>query len=747
MPEQAAGNINIVLSVNKANYTAAMAEAQRQLDIFAGKATGAGKATASSMVAGSAAAKELTGHWETNTRGAIKFLTTIPGVGSALKAAFPLIGGIAFAGMLTGIATQIADFVKKANAMPEAIRNGFAALNLEQQTSIDSLNVMTDKLNEAHAAFEHKPGNGTKTAIDEAKESADKFAASVVAANAKVDELLTKNSSGLLSALFLAKPMTGEEESAFKEYQRVQNHNAYRLANAEPGSDEARAAQKAMQDTRAGFIADRERALPFQEAQGGAVAADAEGVLAALKNEAAQELAVQQNAAAQGQAAKDEAAKKAAQQAKETAAQQLEAQKKAMQDGLDALKADHEVNVGETLNYWDRQVAATTHGSELYKFALGKFGEANQEWYRWLDEEGRKLDEDAKKKAETIARWDEMAQRLSDELDAEAEHVAEAQGKLSEANAKNAAELNALTRAHQLATGAITTHDAAVQEAADHAAEYAAQLKALQDEKAGLSQKELDNGKDIEIDAQIANVKGAASRAATSDQWNIDNSTAGGAFKSALQEFIAASRDGAQQMRSIVTNTLGSLNEQIVNGMMGQRTNFKGVGQGLARNLASTTLSKAEGSIMSAFGLGGGGKLGTISNPMWVKMAETGKGIGSLASGVTGKLGGVFGGLLKAVLPGLATGGPIDGPAIVGENGPELFSPGVAGYITPNYKLNSASGGDIHFHPGAIDARGSTDPAQVEAAVQRGIRQAAPHLMAGSVQANREAQKRRPSRG
>ena len=192
MSDQAAGNINIVLSVNKANYTQAMQEAQRQLDVFAGKAAGAGHATVSSMQASSAAIRELRDPLGSNQRAVERFLTTIPGVGQALRAAFPLIGGLAFAGMLAGIATQITDFVKKANAMPETIRMGFAALNLEQKTSIDSLNAMTDKLNEAHAAFEHIPGDGTKTAIDEAKESADKFAAACVAANAKVSELLEK---------------------------------------------------------------------------------------------------------------------------------------------------------------------------------------------------------------------------------------------------------------------------------------------------------------------------------------------------------------------------------------------------------------------------------------------------------------------------------------------------------------------------------------------------------------------------
>ena len=41
----------------------------------------------------------------------------------------------------------------------------------------------------------------------------------------------------------------------------------------------------------------------------------------------------------------------------------------------------------------------------------------------------------------------------------------------------------------------------------------------------------------------------------------------------------------------------------------------------------------------------------------------------------------------------LAEGGPISGPAIVGERGPELFVPRTAGTIIPNNKLGSAMGG------------------------------------------------------
>ena len=212
-------------------------------------------------------------------------------------------------------------------------------------------------------------------------------------------------------------------------------------------------------------------------------------------------------------------------------------------------------------------------------------------------------------------------------------------------------------------------------------------------------------------------------------------------------------------MRTLVNSTLTSLNAQLIQGMMGKSTNFKQFGSDVFKNVATTGLQKGESALIGM--IPGMGKMGTKSNPMHVIMdslASATKSVGGAvgaatsalggaASGTAGKLGGFFGTLLKSVLPGFADGGYLSGPSIVGENGPELFNPSGSGHVTPNHKLTSGSSGDIIFHPGAIDARGATDPAQVDAQVQRGIRTAAPHLMAGSVQATREAKLRRPSRG
>jgi hypothetical protein len=57
--------------------------------------------------------------------------------------------------------------------------------------------------------------------------------------------------------------------------------------------------------------------------------------------------------------------------------------------------------------------------------------------------------------------------------------------------------------------------------------------------------------------------------------------------------------------------------------------------------------------------------------------------------------------------------------------------------------LGAGAGGGIHFHPGAIDARGATDPAAVKAMVKRGIAEAAPAIIASSLHANSDKNARR----
>ena len=87
------------------------------------------------------------------------------------------------------------------------------------------------------------------------------------------------------------------------------------------------------------------------------------------------------------------------------------------------------------------------------------------------------------------------------------------------------------------------------------------------------------------------------------------------------------------------------------------------------------------------------------------------------------------------------------GWAMVGEAGPELVNLPGGSNVVPNHQLGSVMGGsgDIHFHPGAIDARGSTDPAQTSSMIQQAIKNSAPHIVAASQQKSAEHIRRTPA--
>ena len=91
---------------------------------------------------------------------------------------------------------------------------------------------------------------------------------------------------------------------------------------------------------------------------------------------------------------------------------------------------------------------------------------------------------------------------------------------------------------------------------------------------------------------------------------------------------------------------------------------------------------------------------------------------------------GVFGKNVQSRINARADGGQVNAGRtyLVGERGPELFSPASHGSITPNSRLQ---GGGMVIN---VDARGSTDPEAVRQQVERGILEAAPSIVAAAEQ-------------
>jgi hypothetical protein len=91
---------------------------------------------------------------------------------------------------------------------------------------------------------------------------------------------------------------------------------------------------------------------------------------------------------------------------------------------------------------------------------------------------------------------------------------------------------------------------------------------------------------------------------------------------------------------------------------------------------------------------------------------------------------GAFGKNVQTRINARADGGQVNAGRtyLVGERGPELFSPASHGSITPNSKMQ---GGGMVIN---VDARGSTDPEAVRQQVERGILEAAPSIVAAAEQ-------------
>lgn len=106
-----------------------------------------------------------------------------------------------------------------------------------------------------------------------------------------------------------------------------------------------------------------------------------------------------------------------------------------------------------------------------------------------------------------------------------------------------------------------------------------------------------------------------------------------------------------------------------------------------------------------------------------------------LSGAISGAIKGIdFGNIVSNLFPGRADGGPVSMGTtyLVGERGPELFTPGASGNITPNH----AMGGAITYSPTInVDARGSDAATLARARIEaQAIAQASIAQFADSIQ-------------
>jgi len=807
-----APRVSVQITADSTGYTAAVNKAKGQLIEFAAVSKQVSNSSVNEFQATSAAMRAIDGSM--NIRAAERFLTTIKGVGPALQAIFPAVGLIAVVSVIARGVTELTEFIKKTKEAGAEFRASFQEMQNSARLSNDELAKTNINLENQIAKLTGRHENVLASQLIEARIEADKLATSAAAAGKQMKELLEKNQAGVLARI-MGSDSTSDVFGNINNFQnlksKAQQDQDDALHNGDQkGADAAKAQyQQALANERAylkqqiglrsGYVKYAQTpngpalvqtdkndpgATTYSNSQG-----DQTRNLDALH--AAQNLNYDQSDRIDldAQHTKDSKALQAAQDAKNFADKAAAAQRKADSDHLTALKEAFELQksaAGQQIwesktNFEQRQRLAQ---SNFYLGHLNDFktpearkeafdlGQKPLDEYNTTDTEGRaalqKMLADNGSAAGVFA-------GLGTDKDTQARLKAQQEAISAQAELSNKLRETAISQ--DLQNGTISKYDAAVQMAALHTEAYQLQLEKLQAEAQQIANdptlnEEQRRTKLIGLGAQVGELGQQKDSQHGVDQQNIADNTVVGEWKQSVNQFVEANQGAASAIRTF-WDGLSSVNDELVKLVSSKhnyntRQEFGNIGAGIFRGVAGAGLNKAEGALMGALHLGGGGKPdGSSSKPFHVIMAgvagaasaaggalskatngasdavgsAVGRVVGQAAGGIggfLGKIGGFFSGL------GFKDGGhpPVGKFSLVGENGPELRYFGSPSTIVPA----GGFGGTSITHHIAVDARGATDQAMVHAAVQRGIMKALPSITAASMHAQREAGARKPSR-
>jgi len=798
---EAAGDVKIFLTLDGVSYSTGMKKAAEQVKQLQGATTQAASVTrqqmadarGSVMVLGEEMGVHLPRHVQ-------RFIATLPGVSSAMSAAFSAVAVIAIGVAIFEAAKKVVDFMQKTDEAARKNSQAWREISGSMQMTNDDLQVTNDKLENAIAKLEQKPQNGLKLAIDEAIQSADTLGTKLQADAQKIAETLRMQEPGLMARFFGTATSTTDITKRSQDLQSQldaidMTGRAHLQTLRKQGATQAEidAATDALYAQRKAAI-DKEMA---QWAQPQLAAAQAERIreqgtggpagthggpdiqarlniltayIAALGRESDFIALSQTHGALEGKEAQAQAAHDAAEEGAKAWRIEFEREMKGM---------DERVRLFVDSSAKDREYRQRVFKTEAAGFPVEPPGggkdiaaEMNQDLGRYGP------------------RWQEYNDLIA---------------KGSEEQAKLQMEL-ALTKLRiQEATGVIGPHDVALAEAQIHARAYALDLKTLQEQlKSILADQSLSPEQQQtqaqKIQNQIGQLTGQYTIQAAQDQATINATTALGEFRKRLEETTREFTNLGGELSNVITGGLHSFNETLIkvlstpSNMLRGTHPWRNLGAGVAESAGMASLKYGEGIAMKAigslFGLGKKGvtaPTGAAGQPFHVLVDNFGGapgstfGVGSILSYATGGAGGVMSSLggismLAGPLSSLFTGGAAGSIAsasasgmgsladavadftggmqeggvmhpggfyLTGERGPELLQVGRTSRISSareTARLFGTGGG----HTINIDARGANDPAAVHSAVHRAMQAYLPHLPAAAAAYTRDHNSRVP---
>ncbi len=196
MAARSAGSIRISLTAGTAEFIEGMDRANAKVTQFGTNMRQAGAHGVSAVQATSGALRVMEGGLNNNLRAAERFAANVLGLGPILQAAFPLIGGLAFIGLLTKMGEEAKKFYEEMRDAPEKMAGAWRTMSGAGKLSNDELAVSIDKVNLEIAKLEGRRQNTLKLMLDEAKVSADKLASSLTKAFGEFAKFLDENKVG-----------------------------------------------------------------------------------------------------------------------------------------------------------------------------------------------------------------------------------------------------------------------------------------------------------------------------------------------------------------------------------------------------------------------------------------------------------------------------------------------------------------------------------------------------------------------
>lgn len=794
----------------------------------------------SSVQAISASIRLAEGGLNNMVRAAERFIARSQALSNIAKTIFPAVGFIAVGSIVAKSTMEVAKFIEQVNNVPKALQHGFQTITLSQQSANDALSVANDKLDMEIAKLEHKPANGMKLALDEAKVSADEFAKSLASDNEQITNLLKANKINFGESI-LTRMLNGTGEASTSDVSKqvtkfetrlqdlaYQRQQAVRNGGDTAGFDSqiATTRQQAHSFAQAEIVQRRASQGQFRGYDQSANLSILEGFDSNLTDREDFEKETSRNKSLDAQKTSDTARNEQARAAQEAESKAQEATIQGWHSSLDELKSVQDLTLSQEADFWIDRAAFVTNGSKSYATAIEEANKAIAGVRKDTGIERTKFDKENSASSLTTllgenfddAGLDKNQGRIKEQSSTSSDFLKN----LDEGVNIQREQATALAEASlqmQVATGRMSTYDAAIVQAQLHTQEYTQQLALLQDALNNIHGNDGDAAKQrSEIENQISTLNGSRTIQSMQDNSAVNSQTLSGSFQDTMDLFVQKATDTAAQIKEIFTGAIDSINGALSQSLLAKEPNGREYRRNIENSLGSAFRStgssilnngfkQVEGGALKALGLGTGKKpTGTASDPLYVRMTDGVPGSGSSQSGgLLGSIHSFFGGrkargIIKAAgkpsgldtddsdddsLPGISSipmqgwlpdsmpggGGldtdndtsdigdiasiPLQGffanggdvvanrPAIVGDGGkPEVFVPGTSGHIYPDA---SAFGSSSVTHNHYVDARGASDPAAVQAAVDRSMRQYAPGIVQQSVKANREYHARRPS--